>query len=91
MDPQQGLGSGFDRRDHLVMNVQLLNSQYPPLIMFRYLKMMLKALLSLASVVNVVGPERGISSRNAWWFSITGAARHDHDMNMSEEGKINVC
>jgi hypothetical protein len=56
MDPQQGLGSGFDRRDHLVMNVQLLNSQYPPSIMFKYLKMMLKALLSLASVVNIVGP-----------------------------------
>jgi hypothetical protein len=37
------------------MNVQLLNSQYPLLIMFRYLKMMLKALLSLASVVNIVG------------------------------------
>ncbi len=66
MDPQQGLGSGFDRRGYFVMNVQLLNFQYPPLIMFRYLKMMLKALLSLASVVNVVGPERGVSSRNAW-------------------------
>ena len=56
MDPQQGLGSGFDRRDHSVMNVQLLNSQYPPLKMFRYRKMMLKALPSLASVVNIVGP-----------------------------------
>ncbi len=58
MDPPQGLGSGFDRRNHLVMIVQLLNFQYPPLMMFRYLKMMLKALPSLTSVVNIVGPER---------------------------------
>lgn len=58
MDLQQGLGSSFDRRNHLVMIVQLLDPQYPPLIMFRCLKMMLKALPSLVSVVNVVGPER---------------------------------
>ena len=58
MDPPQGLGSGFDRRGYFVMNVQLKDPPHRPSVRYRSLKVMLKALLNLASIENVVRVDR---------------------------------